>query len=220
MRCKEANSGGKCSSRDQSFQCQSGCDQNEQSHNGDRPFQCSQCEKATALSSDLQGQAATKSGKRSHQCSYCSKNFAQGSRLRRHESTHTGVKPYKCNQCNKCFGDSSHLKRHTARHTVEKPFKCSEGNKCFAPLKIIINMNSLTQMKGPSFSKEVQGKNGILNHIMKVKVRVTRQSQKLTQTTQNMIPAVLKIIYYVIMNRLMLLRNLVLNNHWPRWSMS
>lgn len=85
----------------------------------------------TALSPELQRQAATKNDKRSHQCSYCSKNFAQGSRLRRHERTHTGVKPYKCNHCDKYFGNSSHLKRHKATHTVEKPFKCSKCDECF-----------------------------------------------------------------------------------------
>ena len=68
------------------FQRQSSCDQNEQTHNVDRPFQCSQCEKAERLQhfhQTCKDKLQQRGARGPIRADYCSKHFAQGSRLRR-----------------------------------------------------------------------------------------------------------------------------------------
>ena len=52
-----------------------------------------------------------------YQCSDCDKAFLANSNLKIHVKTHTGEKPYKCSQCDKCFSINFNLLRHI-RHTL------------------------------------------------------------------------------------------------------
>ena len=56
----------------------------ERTHNVEKPFECSKCDKA----------------------------FTETGNLERHEMTHTGEKPFACSHCDKAFKESGKLKIH------------------------------------------------------------------------------------------------------------
>ncbi|CAL4098583.1 unnamed protein product, partial [Meganyctiphanes norvegica] len=74
-------------------------------------------------------------GEKPYQCSQCEKSFADKGNLANHLWTHSElnrVKPFKCNQCDHAFPQRGHLINHLRTHTGEKPYQCSRCDKAFA----------------------------------------------------------------------------------------
>ncbi|CAL4090321.1 unnamed protein product, partial [Meganyctiphanes norvegica] len=61
---------------------------------GEKPYQCSQCEKSFANQSSLRYHQKHHTGEMPHQCSHCDRRFIIKSALIQHLRTHTGEKPY------------------------------------------------------------------------------------------------------------------------------
>ena len=129
----------------------------ERMHAGEKPFQCSKCERSFSSLSTFDCQTNIRRGehkntecgkccqsrtalavhRQSHSgeklfiCTVCGKRFAWGSNLVNHSRMHSGEKPYKCHVCDKAFSQSGNLNTHVRVHTGEKPYKCSLCDKSF-----------------------------------------------------------------------------------------
>ena len=79
----------------------------KRTHNGDKPFKCSQCDKAFSESSNLSKHVSRERVYLQTFLTYC--------QLR----THTGARPYVCPEpdCGKCFGRGDQLTRHMNVHS-------------------------------------------------------------------------------------------------------
>ncbi|XP_033989750.1 oocyte zinc finger protein XlCOF7.1-like [Trematomus bernacchii] len=71
-------------------------------------------------------------GEKPFNCSVCEKTFARKGYLNLHMRSHTEEKPFSCSICKKSFKHSGTLKDHLRNHTGEKPFICSICKKSFA----------------------------------------------------------------------------------------
>ncbi|XP_064090776.1 zinc finger protein 420-like [Macrobrachium nipponense] len=100
------------------------------SHNGEKPFRSTDCEKAfykkTNLTNDITNPIREK-----FICNDCGKAFPRKDSLTIHMRVRTEEKPFMCKQCGKAFSHKSHLTRHMRIHTGEKPFICKECGKAF-----------------------------------------------------------------------------------------
>ncbi|KAK9759600.1 zinc-finger protein, partial [Basidiobolus ranarum] len=99
-----------------------------QTHTGDKPFQCTVCEKRFSESSIMTQHMRIHTGEKPFKCTEpnCGREFSISGALTIHQRTHTGEKPFKCkfDECDKRFSESSNLTKHLRVHTGERPFKC------------------------------------------------------------------------------------------------
>ena len=72
--------------------------------------------------SDLVQHQIAHSGEKPYQCSNCDKSFSQKWRLVRHQRTHSEKKRYKYSNCDKSFSQKTHLVHHQRTHSGEKLF--------------------------------------------------------------------------------------------------
>ncbi|KAM4728869.1 uncharacterized protein FYW61_011697 [Anableps anableps] len=104
----------------------------QRSHQAQKPYSCSLCDKRFGYSSHLVSHIRIHTGEKPYCCEDCGKCFSRRETLVRHAVTHTETKPYSCTQCGKWFSRTETLRRHIRSHTGEKPFSCSECGKCFS----------------------------------------------------------------------------------------
>ena len=129
-------------------------------HIGEKPYQCSNCDKAFpkklvnsstiyqptlqrshtnagiskkafSESSHLKNHIMTHTHEKPYQCSYCKKSFIEKCNLVHHTKNHTREKPYQCSYCEKSFTEKCNLVYHTMTHTRKKPYQCNDCQKCF-----------------------------------------------------------------------------------------
>ena len=128
--------------------------EHQQSHSGEKPFECTACEKSVFRPGSLKDHLRAHSGVKSYDCLQCDKSFILSSfwspettpidpfwgeiccvlylrkvlfSVRRDEKTykaHNGEKPFGCRQCDNILSRADNLQDHTQSHTGEKPYAC------------------------------------------------------------------------------------------------
>nr|CAD7403007.1 unnamed protein product [Timema poppensis] len=108
-------------------------------HTGERPFQCTTCQRSFSRGDKLQMHMRIHTGEKPHRCKLCDYATIDSGSLRKHMRIHNDERPYKfvviftsCDNpfvcgfdnCTSAFKTSSDLKRHQRMHTGEKPFAC------------------------------------------------------------------------------------------------
>ncbi|XP_023777708.1 zinc finger protein 398-like, partial [Cyanistes caeruleus] len=106
-------------------------EEEEEEDTGERPYQCSQCEKTFSEKSKLTNHYRIHTRERPHACAVCGKGFIRKHHLLEHQRIHTGERPYHCTECGKNFTQKHHLLEHQRAHTGERPYPCTECTKCF-----------------------------------------------------------------------------------------
>ncbi|KAM6404936.1 uncharacterized protein J5M81_002349 [Pluvialis apricaria] len=84
-----------------------------------RFYQCSECEYATYILSNLELHVRTHTGEKPYSCSVCQKKFRTSSHLKRHRVTHFNTEHLKCRSCDYSTSKWLSLKRHLASHCCE-----------------------------------------------------------------------------------------------------
>uniref|UniRef100_A0A803TM28 Uncharacterized protein n=1 Tax=Anolis carolinensis TaxID=28377 RepID=A0A803TM28_ANOCA len=151
-------------------------------HTGVNPYKCSQCDKGFSQRSSLNDHQRIHTGEKPYQCSQCGKCFTLRSSLNDHQRIHTGEKPYKCSQCDKCFTVRSSLKGHQRIHTGEKPYECFQCGKCFKQRRSL-NSHQIIHTRGSSYGCSQCGKCFVHRDSLKRHQR-THAEEKLYECSQ------------------------------------
>ncbi|KAM4826703.1 uncharacterized protein RHO17_000389 [Thomomys bottae] len=93
----------------------------EQTHTGEKPFECMESDKYFTLKSDLNVHTRNHTEKKPYECDKCGKTFMTKSQLDMDNRIHTSEKPYECNICGKSFRLKSYLNLHQRIHTAILP---------------------------------------------------------------------------------------------------
>ena len=81
-------------------------------HTGEKPYKCSQCDKAFQHKSGLELHLRTHTGENHIHAVSVTMLFPKINSLNKHIRAHTGEKPYECSQCNKAFSEKGALDKH------------------------------------------------------------------------------------------------------------
>ena len=90
-----------------------------ETHSGEKPNKCSQCDFSSLQAGDLRRHLKTHSGEKSNKCNQCNYASIEAGILRRHLKTHNGEKPNKCNKCDYASSREDSLKIHLKMHSAE-----------------------------------------------------------------------------------------------------
>ncbi|CAL4066903.1 unnamed protein product, partial [Meganyctiphanes norvegica] len=100
-----------CSQYEQEFSQKKTLIKNKKIYTGNKPYQCSHCDKPFSTNTNLSHESVIRKHTREkpYQCSQCDKAFLRKCDLIGHQTTHTGEKPYQCSQCDKAFSRKGYL---------------------------------------------------------------------------------------------------------------
>ncbi|XP_022824744.1 zinc finger protein 718-like isoform X1 [Spodoptera litura] len=102
------------------FTCNALLVMHKRTHFGERPYKCSQCDKACFTAFDLRVHQQKHSDTRPFPCNICSKAFKRKEALERHLKIHSGDNPFKCEICGVAFSKSCTRTLHVRTvHTKE-----------------------------------------------------------------------------------------------------
>lgn len=96
-------------------------------------------------------------GEKPYDCSICNKSFADPSARRRHVASHSGKKPFTCSFCSLSFTRLDNLKTHTKSHNKERAATTeasSDAADTAAPPEEVRNILQLQQYQLPSTSEQ------------------------------------------------------------------
>jgi DNA-directed RNA polymerase subunit RPC12/RpoP len=91
-------------------------------HSGERPFQCTVCNRGFTKSGDLNRHFKIHSRDKPFHCYECGERFAIKAKLTAHLKTHTD-KPYNCESCGKAFTTAREYNCHTFEEHESKDTK-------------------------------------------------------------------------------------------------
>ena len=103
------------------------------SHNGLRPFVCTECGLSFAFKGSLNSHINDiHKGIKKHECNECGARFTRLSSLKSHiDVQHKKLKPFRCQECGMRFTQMSSCKRHAAAHGGIEKFECAECGNSF-----------------------------------------------------------------------------------------
>lgn len=74
------------------------------------------CDREFPRSSQISSHMRTHTGEKPYQCTICEKRFSYCSSLRNHiKGVHEKLRPFKCKVCDQAFSKASYLLKHTAK---------------------------------------------------------------------------------------------------------